>query len=208
MVVADEEGFDKKSYRLFNFDKDMEKGKNDDFAMMAIMLKRRFEKQILEQDEQQKTHHTFPDLIMLDGGKGQLSVVLKEMQKLGLEDRIPIVAISKGEDRHAGKETIHLRNGQEINLDVDDTRQLFIQRLRDEAHRFAIGAHRKKRSRAIQQNALHDISGIGDKKRKQLMQYFGSVQAVKEAGVKDLMKVEGVSEKIAENIYYHFHESL
>ncbi len=209
MVVADNQGWAKKSYRLFNFAENKARAGADDFAMMYEMLHRRFARAIAEGQGEQTTHGQNPDLIMIDGGKGQLSQAVKILQEFNLYDSIFVVGIAKGEDRHAGRETIYIPpyNGEgarEIALDKDHPVQYFIQNLRDEAHRFAIGAHRKKRSRAISQNPLNDITGIGAKKKQALMRHFGSYQAIKDAGIQDYMQVQGISQKIAENIYNFF----
>ncbi len=195
MVVATLEGFDKKSYRKFAM-KELPIGikGGDDYAMMHALLWRRFHN---------AEPHAFPDLIILDGGKGQLSTGLKVQQELGLS--IPIIAIAKGEDRNAGREKIYKEGQPAIILEHTDSLLYYLQRLRDESHRFAIGTHRYRRQKSSLSSGLDDIKGIGPQRKRALLNHFGSVRAITEAGIQDLQKVDGISQKFAESIYDHFH---
>ncbi len=210
MVVANESGLNKKAYRLFNFTRDKTKAGADDFAMMREMLRRRFTRAINEGEGEETTHGFTPDVIMIDGGKGQLTQAITILKECGLYEKILPIGIAKGEDRNAGREIIHIPafgnyDYREIALPLNHPVQFFIQRLRDEAHRFAIGAHRKLRSKAISANPINDIKGIGAKKKQALMLHFGSAEGVKDAGIQDLIKVNGISEAIAQEIYNFFH---
>ena len=194
MIVATPEGFDKKSYRTFNIkNKDIT---NDDFAMMKEVLKRRFDKM---SDENK------PDVILLDGGLGQLHAVHEILKDYNLEG-ISIIAISKGVDRNAGKEFYHQVGEESFSLPYRSAIAFYLQTIRDEAHRFAIGTHRKKRSKSMMYSKLDDIEGIGPKKKRDLLNYFGSVEAIKNASIKDITKVDGINKKTAENIYKYFHK--
>ncbi len=193
MVVATPEGFDKKNYRTFNIK--YTENTHDDFAMMKEVLLRRFEKM---------TPENKPDVILLDGGRGQLNAVYEALKEFNL-DGIAIIAISKGPDRNAGKEFYHMKNKESFELEYRSPLAFYLQNLRDEAHRFAIGTHRKKRAKSITTSVIDEIEGIGQKRKTQLLKYFGSPQAVKEASLKELMKIEGISKKIAEKIYNYFH---
>jgi excinuclease ABC subunit C len=196
MIVATRDGFDKKSYRKFSI-KNTEahvKG-GDDYAMMREVLERRFKKADSE---------NFPDLVILDGGKGQISAGIGVLQSLGLM-HIPIAAIAKGPDRNAGRETFHLPNQPMFSLEKDNPVLYYLQRLRDESHRFVIGTHRQKKQKRVQRSKLDEIKGIGAKRKKELLQHFGSVKAISEAGVADLKKVEGISQAMAKIVYDFFH---
>ncbi len=193
MVVATPDGFDKKNYRTFNIK--YTENTHDDFAMMKEVLLRRFEKM---------TPENKPDVILLDGGRGQLNAVYEALQGFNL-DGIAIIAISKGPDRNAGKEFYHMKDKESFELEYRSPLAFYLQNLRDEAHRFAIGTHRKKRAKSITNSVIDEIEGIGQKRKTQLLRYFGSPQAVKEASLKELMKIEGISKKIAEKIYNYFH---
>lgn len=196
MIVATPEGFEKKSYRRFEIKQtDFHTQGGDDYAMMREVIYRRFQKA----DPQ-----NFPDLLLLDGGKGQLSVVVQVMQDLGVM-HIPVAAIAKGPDRNAGRERFFLPNQEPFSLDPKDPILYYLQRLRDEAHRFVIGTHRQKKQKGVRTSQLDEIRGIGAARKKALLQHFGSVKAVSEAGVPDLKKVEGISESIARLIYNFFH---
>ena len=194
MVVATPEGFDKKSYRTFNIKYTF--NTNDDFAMMQEVLKRRFEH--LSDDNK-------PDVILLDGGIGQLSAVHEALKDYDLDD-IRIIAISKGPDRNAGKEFYHQKGKESFELEYRSPLAFYLQTLRDEAHRFAIGTHRKKRAKSVYKSSLDEIEGVGIKRKKDLLCFFGSLQDIKAAGVSDLQKVEGISKKTAEKIYKYFHK--
>ena len=193
MVVATPDGFDKKSYRTFNI-KNSEIT-NDDFAMMKEVLLRRFEKM---------TPENRPDVILLDGGRGQLNAVYEALDKYDL-DGIAIIAISKGPDRNAGKEFYHMKNKESFPLEFQSPLAFYMQNLRDEAHRFAIGTHRKKRGKSIFKSSLDEIEGIGGKRKKDLLNYFGSAEEVAQASVTDLQKISGISKKTAEKIFNYFH---
>ena len=194
MVVATPAGFDKKSYRTFNIK--YTDNTNDDFAMMKEVLKRRFE----HLNEENK-----PDVVLLDGGLGQLHAVHEALKDYDLKD-IRIIAISKGPERNAGKEFYHQQGKASFALEYRSPLAFYLQTLRDEAHRFAIGTHRKKREKSVYKSGLDEIEGIGAKRKKDLLLFFGSVEGVKGAEMKDLQKVEGISKKTAEKIYKYFHK--
>ena len=193
MIVATPEGFDKKSYRTFNIKYTSET--RDDFAMMKEVLKRRFEHMSKENK---------PDIILLDGGRGQLNAVYEALKNYDLDD-ILIVGISKGEDRNAGKEFYHIKDRDSFTLEYRSPLAFYLQNLRDEAHRFAIGTHRKKRSKSMSKSLLDDIEGIGLLRKKALLRYFGSAQDVASASLSELQKINGISKKTAEKIYNYFH---
>lgn len=194
MVVATPEGFDKKSYRTFNIKNP--NITNDDFAMMQEVLKRRFDRM---SDENR------PDVILLDGGLGQLHAVHESLKEYDLS-AISIIAISKGPERNAGKEFYHQIGKESFALPYRSPIAFYLQTLRDEAHRFAIGTHRKKRAKSMIKSNLDDIEGIGAKRKRDLLNHFGSVAAIKDASVEDIAKVAGISKKTAENIYNYFHK--
>ena len=194
MVVATPEGFDKKSYRTFNI-KDPTIT-NDDFAMMKEVLKRRFDRM---SDENR------PDVILLDGGLGQLHAVHESLAGYDLSG-ISIIAISKGVDRNAGKEFYHQKGKESFALPYRSPIAFYLQTLRDEAHRFAIGTHRKRRAKSMIKSSLDDIEGVGAKRKKDLLNHFGSVDAIKDASIEDIAKVSGINKKTAENIYNYFHK--
>ena len=199
MIVASPDGWVKNSYRKFNIKGPVAPG--DDYAMMKEVLTRRF--QSLLKDGQQQG--PWPDLLLIDGGLGQLNATLQVMQELGLQD-VPVVSIAKGPDRNAGRERFFMEGREPISFEQGDPVLYFMQRVRDEAHRFAITTHRARRSAAISQNPLDDIPGIGGKRKKALLLHFGSAKGVAEAGVADLQKVAGISKAVAEKIYGFFHE--
>ncbi len=193
MVVATQEGFDKKNYRKFNIKNTVET--RDDFAMMQEVLKRRFAKM---------TSENKPDVILLDGGRGQLNAVHDILQEFDLTG-ITIIAISKGPERNAGKEFYHVLGQDSFALEYRSPLAFYLQNLRDEAHRFAIGTHRQKRAKSMLVSRLDEIEGIGAKRKRDLLGHFGSVEAISQAKVKDLQKVSGISKKTAEKIYNYFH---
>ena len=203
MVVAGAEGFRKNQYRKFNI-KRPETAPGDDFAMMREVLQRRFER--LEREDPDRKAGEWPDLLLIDGGKGQVSAVWTTMEELGVHD-VPVVGISKGPDRNAGREHFHLPDGRESMLPVNSPVLFYLQRLRDEAHRFAIGAHRTRRAAAMTTSALDEVSGIGPARKKALLMHFGTARAVRGAGLEDLMKAPGVSAAVARTVYDHFHPS-
>ena len=193
MVIATQEGFDKKNYRKFNIKNTVET--RDDFAMMQEVLKRRFAKM---------TSENKPDVILLDGGRGQLNAVHDILQEFDLTG-ITIIAISKGPERNAGKEFYHVLGQDSFALEYRSPLAFYLQNLRDEAHRFAIGTHRQKRAKSMLVSRLDEIEGIGAKRKRDLLGHFGSVEAISQAKVKDLQKVSGISKKTAEKIYNYFH---
>jgi excinuclease ABC subunit C len=200
MIVAGAEGFLKSQYRKFNIKS--EAGANsDDFGMMKEVLTRRFER-LLKEDPDRKTD-MWPDLLLIDGGAGQVSAVAEIMNELGVED-IPMVGVAKGIDRDAGKEEFHRPGERPFALQRNDPVLYFIQRLRDEAHRWAIGAHRAKRAKAVSLTPLDDIPGIGATRKRALLQHFGSAKAVARAGLSDLQAVDGISEAMAKTIADYF----
>lgn len=201
MIVADEEGFAKNQYRKFNF-KSKETKQSDDYAMMKEMLERRFNRLVAEENQ----GNVWPDLVVIDGGAGQLSAVEKVMEKLKINEKINIIAVAKGKQRNAGREKFFVKGKKPFTLPERDPVLFYIQRLRDEAHRFAIGTHRAKRKKAMGQNPLDEIEGIGAKRKRALLNAFGSAKAVSDASVEDLKKVENVSNAMAKNIYDHFHK--
>ncbi len=199
MVVAGPQGFEKKHYRKFNIKTvtDM----RDDYAMMREMLRRRLTR--LKTDMEEGNHAERPDLIIIDGGKGQLSAAHGVMTEMGIED-IAIMSMAKGADRDAGREWIHRPDREPFQLPENDPRLAFLQRLRDEAHRFAIGSHRLRRTNAIRATSIDDIPGVGAARRKALLHHFGSARAVQQAGVDDLQKVAGISAQLAQKIHEYF----
>ena len=201
MIVAGPEGFRKNAYRKFNI-KRPETVPGDDFAMMREVLSRRFAR--LEKEDPERASGEWPDLLLIDGGKGQLSAVCETMEDAGVHD-IPVVAISKGPDRNAGREVMHLPGGREITLPPNDPTLFYLQRLRDEAHRFAIGAHRQKRAKSLVTSPLDDVPGIGPSRKRALLMHFGTARAVKNAALEDLEKAPGISSAMARGIYDYFH---
>ena len=200
MIVAGPDGFLKSQYRKFNIKS--EAGANsDDFGMMKEVLTRRFER-LLKEDPERKSD-MWPDLLLIDGGAGQVSAVAEIMSELGVED-IPMVGVAKGIDRDAGKEEFHRPGERPFALQRNDPVLYFIQRLRDEAHRWAIGAHRAKRAKAVSLTPLDDIPGIGATRKRALLQHFGSAKAVARAGLSDLQAVDGISEAMAKTIADYF----
>lgn len=194
MIVVTEEGFQKKSYRLFKIREiDLNSKGGDDYTMMREVLTRRFH---------QADPQNFPDLILLDGGQGQLNVGLKVLENLDIN--IPLVAIAKGPERNAGKERFFMKNQTPFSLETTNPVLHYLQRLRDESHRFVIGSHRRGRQKGMTQSRLEEIPGIGARRKRDLLQHFGSLKAISEAGLKDLQKVAGISEKIAQSIYDWF----
>ena len=198
MIVAGPEGFEKNHYRRFNMKGD-DAATNDDFAMMAAMMRRRFSRLLKEREEGAPV----PSLVLLDGGKGQLSSVLKVMEELGVTD-IPIAAIAKGPERDAGREAFYLPGEAPFKMPMKDPVLYYLQRLRDEAHRFAIGGHRAKRKKAMSDNPLDDVPGIGPSRKKALLAHFGSAKAVRNAALADLEAVDGVSKAMAKRIHDWF----
>lgn len=198
MVCASINGFEKNNYRRFNIDGTMAKT-NDDFGMMKEVMYRRLTRGLKE--------NNLPSAMLIDGGKGQLSSVLEMMQELNVTN-VAVLAVAKGEERNKGKETLFLGTDPQtpIHLDLKSDLIHLIQRLRDEAHRFAIGSHRKRRAQNMFHETLLDIDGIGRKRKKDLLAHFGSPKAIASASIEQIMKVEGISEKIAKKIYTFYHD--
>ncbi|MFC3166873.1 excinuclease ABC subunit UvrC [Paracoccus fontiphilus] len=200
MIVAGPEGFIKSQYRKFNI-KGTEITPGDDFGMMKEVLSRRFVR-LLKEDPDRQTE-AWPDLLLIDGGAGQVSAVDGIMAELGVED-IPVVGVAKGIDRDQGKEEFHRPGRAPFALRMNDPVLYFIQRLRDEAHRWAIGTHRAKRAKSVMANPLDEIAGIGAARKRALLAHFGSAKAVSRAGLADLQAVEGISAAIAQKVHDHF----
>ena len=198
-IVAGAEGFLRREYRTFNI-KDESTKPGDDFAMMREVMLRRFSR-LLKEDGL-----TWPDLVLIDGGKGQLSAVSGVLEDLGVLERTTLVAIAKGPDRNAGRETFHMIGRPEFTLPPRTPVLYYLQRLRDEAHRFAIGTHRAKRKKQMHTSPLDAIEGIGPGRKKALLAWFGSAKAVASAAADDLAKVDGISKKLAGSIHDHFNE--
>jgi excinuclease ABC subunit C len=201
MIVAGAEGFRKNAYRKFNI-KRPETVPGDDFAMMREVLGRRFAR--LEKEDPDRSRGEWPDLLLIDGGKGQLSAVCETLQDAGVHD-VPVVAVSKGPDRNAGRETFHLPGGREITFPANAPVLFYLQRLRDEAHRFAIGAHRQKRAKSFAANPLDEVPGIGPGRKRALLMHFGTARAVRNAALEDLEKAPGISATVARKVYDYFH---
>ncbi|CAN5685086.1 excinuclease ABC subunit UvrC [soil metagenome] len=199
MVVAGPEGFVKNSYRKFNIKTEGAAG--DDFAMMREVLSRRFGRALKEDPERAEEH--WPDLLLIDGGQGQLEVARQVLTELGLED-IATVGIAKGPDRDAGRERFFMPGRPPFSLEPRDPVLYFLQRLRDEAHRFAIGTHRARRAADLTRSALDEIAGIGAGRKRALLHHFGSARAVAVATIEDIKSVTGISETIAQKIHDHF----
>ena len=204
MIVAGPEGFIKGQYRKFNI-KNPDTAPGDDFAMMREVMARRFGRLMAEEGEQERDEN-WPDLVLIDGGKGQMSAVMHIVRELGVED-VAFIGVSKGPDRHAGRETFHFPDGREFTLPVNAPVMFYLQRLRDEAHRFAIGAHRAKRSKAITVSPLDEVPGIGPSRKKALLMHFGTARAVRNASLEDLQKAPGVSAAVAQTVYDYFHSN-
>tara|TARA_R110001599_G_scaffold80053_2_gene216584 strand:+ start:7686 stop:9560 length:1875 start_codon:yes stop_codon:yes gene_type:complete len=203
MVVAGPDGFMKTAYRKFNI-KDVTIEPGDDYGMMREVMRRRFSRGLKEKAV--GNDRNWPDLVLIDGGLGQLNAVLEAIRDLGLgPDDVNLVSIAKGVDRNAGREQFFRPNRAPFKLPETAPVLYYLQRLRDEAHRWAIGAHRAKRSADIVRSPLDEIEGIGPARKKALLQYFGSARGVSRAKVADLMAVDGVNEPLAERIYGHFH---
>jgi excinuclease ABC subunit C len=198
LITYSEEGFIKKRYRKFNIE--IQKNKQDDYGMIREVLNRRFKRAVQEKGD----YLTFPDLVLIDGGKGQYSAARESLNELGLHD-IPMIAIAKGKFRNSGNETF-FHNGKEFKFVKNDPTLFFLQRLRDESHRFAISAHRTKRKKDMSKSLLDQIDGIGSIRKRSLLNHFGSARAVQSASLDEIQSVEGVEEKVAKKIYNFFHE--
>ena len=202
MIVSGPEGFMKNQYRKFNIKGD-DITPGDDFGMMKEVLMRRFSRLLKEDPERQST--AWPDLLLIDGGAGQVSAVAEILKELGVDD-IAMVGVAKGIDRDHGKEEFYVTGKPVFALQRNDPVLYFIQRLRDEAHRFAIGTHRAKRAKAFVANPLDEITGVGAARKRALLAHFGSAKAVSRANLADLKAVDGVSGALAEKIYDFFHD--
>ncbi len=203
MVVAGPEGWVKSAYRKFNIRGD-DLTPGDDFGMMKEVLRRRFHRLVKEDPD--RSRGLWPDLLLIDGGAGQVSAVREVMQEMGVGG-IAMVGVAKGVDRDAGKEEFHVSGQRPFSLPHRDPVLYFVQRLRDEAHRFAIGTHRARRSKAIGATPLDGVPGVGAARKRALLAHFGSAKAASRADLADLKAVEGISDKMAETIYSYFHEN-
>jgi excinuclease ABC subunit C len=202
MVVAGPEGFRKNNYRKFNI-KRAETQPGDDFAMMREVLERRFAR--LEKEDPDRQRGEWPDLVLIDGGKGQLSAVCEVMEDMGVHD-VPVVGVAKGPHHgREGREVFHLPGGREITLPPNSALLFYLQRLRDEAHRFAIGTHRAKRAKSLTTSTLDEVPGIGPNRKRALLMHFGTARAVKGAALEDLEKAPGISQAMARQLYDYFH---
>ncbi|HEX2558909.1 excinuclease ABC subunit UvrC, partial [Phenylobacterium sp.] len=203
MIVAGPEGFQKSQYRKFNI-KSTELTPGDDFGMMREVLRRRFSRLVKEEEAGEAAPR--PDLVLIDGGAGQLSAALEIMADLGVDD-IPVVGVAKGPDRDAGLERFFIPGKDPFMLEPKSPVLYYLQRLRDEAHRFAIGSHRTRRSMDMKKNPLDEIEGVGPGRKRALLHAFGSARGVSRASVEDLAKVEGVSQQLAQRIYDFFRKA-
>jgi excinuclease ABC subunit C len=200
MIVAGPEGFQKSQYRKFNI-KGTDLTPGDDFGMMKEVLRRRFGRLVKEEEAGEDTVR--PDLVLIDGGAGQIAAVMEVMADLGVDD-IPVVGVAKGQDRDAGMERFFVPGKEPFRLDHKSPVLYYLQRLRDEAHRFAIGTHRARRAIDMKKNPLDEIDGVGPGRKRALLHAFGSARGVSRASVEDLLKVDGVSAPLAERIYNYF----
>ena len=161
----------------------------------------------MDDDAPDDTFPAWPDLILIDGGQGQMTAVRGILDELGITERVTAIGVAKGVDRDAGRERFFVAGREPFSLPVRDPVLYFVQRLRDEAHRFAIGSHRARRKKEMVRNPLDEITGIGPGRKRALLHHFGTAKAVSRAGIEDLMAVEGISERVARQIYGHFHEN-
>jgi excinuclease ABC subunit C len=205
MIVGGPEGFVKSAYRKFSIRGPVTPG--DDFGMMREVLERRFGRALREQAEHPERPEDWPDLVLIDGGAGQLSAARGVLADLGVND-VPLVAIAKGPDRDAGREWFHMDGREPIQLPPRDPVLYFLQRLRDEAHRFAITTHRAGRSKALTRSELDEVPGIGSARKRALLNHFGSARGVKQAGLADLEAAPGISRETARRVYAHFHPGV
>lgn len=202
MVVAGPEGFRKNQYRKFNI-KRKETIPGDDFGMMREVFERRFSRAQAEDPDRDRGE--WPDLVLIDGGRGQLNAVMRVLEELGIED-VPLVGVAKGPHHgREGREVFHLMDGRELTLPVNAPVLFYLQRLRDEVHRYAIGAHREKRARAIGASPLDEVPGIGPARKKALLMHFGTARAVRDASLEDLQRAPGISEAVARQLYDFYH---
>jgi excinuclease ABC subunit C len=216
MVVAGAEGFVKSQYRKFNI-KSTEITPGDDFGMMREVMTRRFARLLKDEGKPDRTRAqgddaadapfpVWPDVILIDGGQGQMTAVRAILEELDITDSVIAIGVAKGVDRDAGRERFFPPSRDNFTLPPRDPVLYFIQRLRDEAHRFAIGSHRARRKREMVKNPLDEIGGIGPSRKRALLQHFGTAKAVSRAAFSDLLAVEGISEAVATQIYNHFHD--
>ena len=201
MIVAGPEGWMKSQYRKFNI-KGTEITPGDDFGMMREVLTRRFSR--LLKDDPDRASEAWPDLLLIDGGAGQVSAVQGILADLGVDD-VPIIGVAKGQDRNHGKEEFYRPGRTVFALPMNHPVLYFVQRLRDEAHRWAIGTHRARRTKQAMANPLDEIAGIGAARKRALLAHFGSAKGVARAGLPDLQAVEGISDTMARTIHDHFH---
>jgi excinuclease ABC subunit C len=216
MVVAGPEGFVKGQYRKFNI-KSTDITPGDDFGMMKEVMTRRFSRLIKEEGLPDRNADTsteaadlpfpaWPDVVLIDGGQGQMTAVRAILEELGITDQVVAIGVAKGADREAGRERFFMRGLPDFSLPPRDPVLYFVQRLRDEAHRFAIGSHRARRKKELVKNPLDEIGGIGPTRKRALLQHFGTAKAVSRAAMTDLMAVAGISESVARIVYNHFHD--
>jgi excinuclease ABC subunit C len=201
MIVAGPEGLVKGAYRKFNI-KSTDITPGDDYGMMREVLTRRFRR--AQKEDPDHDRGLWPDLVLIDGGQGQLNVALEVFAELGVEE-VTLASIAKGPDRNAGRERFFMPDRPPFSLEPRDPVLYFLQRLRDEAHRFAIGTHRNRRSKGLTVSTLDDVPGIGAHRKKALLHHFGSAREVAGAGLADLEAVEGISRTMAKKIYEYFH---
>ncbi|MEQ9643186.1 MAG: excinuclease ABC subunit UvrC [Alphaproteobacteria bacterium] len=209
MIVAGPDGFMKSAYRKFNI-KDGELEPGDDYGMMREVLRRRFTRLIKAReaegdDENARVAGAWPDLVLIDGGRGQLNAVREVFDDLGIAEEVSVASIAKGPDRNAGREHLYLPDAAPVMLEPRSPVLYFLQRLRDEAHRFAIGTHRARRAKGITKSALDQIAGVGPRRKRLLMNHFGSARAVEQAALADLQQVPGISATVAQKVYDFFH---
>jgi excinuclease ABC subunit C len=214
MIVAGPEGLMKNQYRKFTIRGEQPTETNvneaaepkrfggDDYAMMREVLRRRFARALKEDPD--RTSNTWPELVLIDGGLGQLGVAQGVLNELGIGD-VAIVGIAKGPDRDAGRERFFIPGRPSFSLEPRDPVLYFLQRLRDEAHRFAIGTHRARRAKAMGQSPLDEIAGIGARRKQALLHHFGSARTVARAGLAEIERVAGISKGVAKKVYDHFH---
>ena len=218
MIVAGQDGFLKNQYRKFNI-KSQDITPGDDFGMMREVIERRFTRLVKEHDRPKRANGEvddgagtdtatppWPDVLLIDGGRGQVSAVMSVLNELQIADCVTVIGVAKGIDRDAGRERFFVQGRSDFSLPPRDPVLYFVQRMRDEAHRFAIGTHRARRKKEMIRNPLDEIAGIGPARKRSLLHHFGTAKAVSRAGMEDLTAVEGISEAMAKLIYDHFHE--
>jgi excinuclease ABC subunit C len=202
----------KNQYRKFNI-RSTKITPGDDFGMMREVMERRFSRLLAEAGDSATADQAddtafpaWPDVILIDGGQGQMTAVRGMLEELGVADRVMAIGVAKGVDRDAGRERFHMAGRDSFTLPVRDPVLYFVQRLRDEAHRFAIGSHRARRKKEMVRNPLDEIAGIGPGRKRALLLAFGTAKAVSRAAIADLMAVEGISQSVARKVYDHFHD--